>query len=88
VRTFSFPYGAYNEKLVQFCRDAGYERIFTTDPVFAFNEPNEFVVGRVAAEPTDSALDFRLKLAGAYRWVKSASLLKQRIRRIFGLACG
>ncbi len=81
VRTFSFPYGAYDERLIQLCREAGYERIFTTDPVLAFSQPHEFVVGRMAAEPTDGALEFRMKLAGAYRWVTAASSLKQRILR-------
>ena len=83
VRTFSFPYGAYNAALVECCREAGYERVFTTDAVYALNKPDEFVVGRMVVEPTDWELEFRLKLAGAYRWTKTASTLKQRIRGMF-----
>ncbi|HEX5221470.1 MAG TPA: polysaccharide deacetylase family protein [Verrucomicrobiae bacterium] len=85
IQAFSFPYGAYNERLIQLCREAGYERVFTTDPVFAFQRKDDFVVGRVAAEPTDGGLEFRLKVAGAYRWVKAASDLKQKLR---GLLAG
>ena len=83
VRTFSFPYGAYNEALLESCRAAGYERVFTTDPVFALRQSNEFAVGRVVAEPTDWGLEFRLKLAGAYRWLNVVSKLKRWILGIF-----
>jgi hypothetical protein len=61
------------------CREAGYERIFTTLPVFAFAEPGEFVVGRVRVDPTDWPLEFRLKLAGAYRWLPAAFAFKRLI---------
>ena len=84
IEAFSFPYGAYNGRLIQLCREAGYERVFTTDPVFAFQRKDDFVVGRVAAEPTDGGLEFRLKMAGAYRWVKAASDLKQKLRGLAG----
>jgi len=83
VRMLSFPYGAYNGELVESCRAAGYERVFTTDPVFALTDPDEFVVGRMVVEPTDWPLEFRLKIAGAYRWMKTASTLKQSVRRMF-----
>lgn len=82
IQAFSFPYGAYNDRLIQLCREAGYKRIFTTDPVFAFQQSDEFVVGRIAAEPTDGGLEFRLKVAGAYRWVKAASNVKQKLRGV------
>ena len=82
IKAFSFPYGAYNERLIQLCREAGYDRVFTTDPVFAFRQMDDFVVGRVAAEPTDGGLEFRLKVAGAYRWVKAASTLKHKLREV------
>jgi peptidoglycan/xylan/chitin deacetylase (PgdA/CDA1 family) len=69
VKEFSFPFGGFNEKLVEFCREAGYERAYTTLPAFAFEERGDFVVGRVRVDPTDWPLEFRLKLAGAYRWL-------------------
>jgi len=79
VKFFSFPYGAFNEKLIAMCRDAGYERVFTTLPLLAFKNPQEFVTGRVSVEPTDWPLEFRLKLLGAYRWLPLAFALKRRI---------
>ena len=80
---FSFPYGGFNQKLVEMCHEAGYQRIFSTLPHFAFREPHEFVTGRVPVDPTDWPLEFRLKLAGAYRWSPWAFELK---RKIFGNA--
>jgi peptidoglycan/xylan/chitin deacetylase (PgdA/CDA1 family) len=79
ITIFSFPYGAFNEDLVGWCREAGYERVFTSSPVIAFSDPNEFVIGRVWAEPTDWRLEFRLKIVGAYRWLPQAFALKRRV---------
>ena len=78
VILFSFPYGAFNEKLIDWCREAGYERVFTTLPVLAFTHSNEFVTGRVWADPADWKLEFYLKLCGAYRWLPFAFALKRK----------
>jgi peptidoglycan/xylan/chitin deacetylase (PgdA/CDA1 family) len=79
INLFSFPFGGFTERLVEICREAGYDRAFTTLPNFAFAKPNEFAVGRVRVDPTDSPLEFRLKLAGAYRWLPLAFRLKRFI---------
>ena len=79
VNLLSFPYGAFNDSVVDGCREAGYERVFTALPVFAFSEPREFVTGRVGTAPTDWPIEFRLKLAGAFRWLPYAYSLKRRI---------
>jgi peptidoglycan/xylan/chitin deacetylase (PgdA/CDA1 family) len=80
VSLFSFPFGGFNEQLVDYCREAGYQRVFTTLPTFAFADPEEFVVGRVRVDPTDWPLEFRLKLAGAYRWLPYAFAIKKKLR--------
>lgn|SRR5208283_2245722 len=87
---FSFPFGGFNQDLVRTCREAGYERIFTTLPYLAFEQPDEFVVGRVRVDPTDSPIEFRLKLSGAYRWLPLAFSLKRRLmaHRVMGLFLG
>jgi peptidoglycan/xylan/chitin deacetylase (PgdA/CDA1 family) len=81
VTLFSFPYGAFTEDLLVFCKNAGYERVFTVLPVLAFREPQEFVSGRVNVDPTDWSLEFRLKIAGCYRWLPYASDLKRALSR-------
>jgi peptidoglycan/xylan/chitin deacetylase (PgdA/CDA1 family) len=77
VTQFSFPFGGFNERLVAVCREAGYDRVYTTLPAFAFERKDEFVVGRVRVDPTDWPLEFRLKLAGAYRWLPTIFSWKQ-----------
>jgi peptidoglycan/xylan/chitin deacetylase (PgdA/CDA1 family) len=81
VKFFSFPFGTFDAVNVRQCREAGYDRVFTTVPIPG--APGQFVVGRVAADPWDWWLEFRLKVAGAYRWMPYASAAKHRIRASF-----
>jgi len=80
IKLFSFPYGQYNQNLVEAARGAGYERLFTSMPVVAFSGPNEFVTGRVWAAPTNWRLEFRLKMMGAYCWLPLAFSFKRKIK--------
>jgi peptidoglycan/xylan/chitin deacetylase (PgdA/CDA1 family) len=80
ITLFSFPYGALNERLVDLCREVGYERVFTIMPTLAFSDPKEFITGRVAVEPTDWRLEFRLKLLGAYQWLPTILRWKEKFR--------
>jgi peptidoglycan/xylan/chitin deacetylase (PgdA/CDA1 family) len=82
VNLLSFPYGGFNDAVVEGCREAGYERVFTALPVFAFSQPGEFVSGRVGTAPTDWPIEFHLKLAGAFRWLPYAYSLKRNIRSL------
>jgi peptidoglycan/xylan/chitin deacetylase (PgdA/CDA1 family) len=79
ITLFSFPYGAFNEGLVKCCKEAGYERVFTTLPFPAFADLCEFATGRVCVEPTDWRIEFLLKLFGAYRWLPLAFSLKRKL---------
>ena len=81
VRLFSFPHGAFNGQLINWCREAGYERVFTISPTMAFSDPREYVTGRVLADATDWNLEFCLKVLGAYRWLPHAFRWKHRILR-------
>ncbi len=80
IGLFSFPYGAHHDGLIEWCREYGYERVFTTLPALAFADPAEFATGRVPVEPSDWPIEFRLKLSGAYRWMPAAFSLKRRLR--------
>lgn len=78
---FSFPYGSFNEALVNCAMEAGYERVFTVLPDLAFSDPAEFVTPRVRVDPTDWDLEFRLKVLGAYRWLPIAFAIKRSLFR-------
>ena len=69
VESFSFPHGAYTSEQVGWAREAGYQWLFSIAPTLLPTDPSSAVVGRFSVEPTDWALEFKLKLAGAYRWM-------------------
>jgi len=68
IDLFSFPHGAHSAALIDQARHAGYRRVFTIEPTTVAGDSNSFIVGRVAADPDDWPVEFRLKIAGAYRW--------------------
>ena len=79
VDLFSFPHGAGSAEHVDQARRAGYRRVFTIEPALVGADPGAFVLGRVAANPDDWPLEFRLKIAGAYRWRAYLHMLKELI---------
>jgi len=79
IKLLSFPYGAFNDDVVDACRKAGYERVFSVLPYFAFSEPQEFLTGRMGVCPTDWPIEFRLKVLGAYRWLPFMFDLKRKV---------
>ena len=79
IKLLSFPYGAFNDDVVDACRKAGYERVFSALPYFAFSEPQEFLTGRMGVYPTDWPIEFRLKVLGAYRWLPFMFDLKRKV---------
>jgi peptidoglycan/xylan/chitin deacetylase (PgdA/CDA1 family) len=82
---FCFPYGGFTDDLVNWCREAGYKRVFTALPQTAFATADEFMCGRVRVDPTDWPVEFYLKIAGAYRWLPFAIATKRRLSRTFNL---
>lgn len=84
IRLFSFPNGRFNKSLVDCCREAGYERVFTIMPKPAV--PSEFAMGRVWANPSDWHYEFLLKMMGAYDWLPVAFALKRRLLALAQLA--
>jgi peptidoglycan/xylan/chitin deacetylase (PgdA/CDA1 family) len=80
---FAFPFGAFNKRLIEVCREGGYQRVFTTLPYPAELGPVEFVSGRVTAEPTDWPIEFFLKLRGSYSWLPMAFAAKRNLKAFF-----
>ena len=68
VDLFSFPHGRYSSALLDAALHAGYQRVFTVEPTRIESDANAYALGRVAADPSDWPIEFRLKIAGAYRW--------------------
>jgi peptidoglycan/xylan/chitin deacetylase (PgdA/CDA1 family) len=79
---FSFPYGAFAPEHLSAVRAAGYGRLFTTLPHVVYDPLQAFAVGRINVEPTDWAIEFQLKLAGAYQWLPTAIAIKRALHRV------
>jgi peptidoglycan/xylan/chitin deacetylase (PgdA/CDA1 family) len=79
IPLFSFPFSAFNEQLVDWCREVGYDHIFAgqTVPSNAIANQRSVLRGRIGVEPSDWTLEFCLKALGAYRWLPYAVSLKR-----------
>jgi peptidoglycan/xylan/chitin deacetylase (PgdA/CDA1 family) len=79
VVLFSFPHGDHHARMIDWCRESGYEHVFTILPEPAFCVSDKYVVGRVGVDPTDWPIEFLMKLLGAYSWLPAAFALKRRL---------
>jgi GT2 family glycosyltransferase/peptidoglycan/xylan/chitin deacetylase (PgdA/CDA1 family) len=80
IRHFAFPYGDHDSTVIELCRDAGYERVYTNIPRTVDPSSDEFVRGRVSVDPTDGTLEFSLKMSGAYAWMAQISAWKKWLK--------
>lgn len=81
VDLFAFPYGAYNEPVIEMCKSAGYKHVFTTVPTHVDTEKPSFVRGRVKVDPSDSRIEFFLKIKGAYMWTTAVRSVASKLTR-------
>jgi peptidoglycan/xylan/chitin deacetylase (PgdA/CDA1 family) len=79
VTLFAAPYGMLNDEFVPLFKEAGYKRVFLNIPSFPASKIDLYVIGRVAAEPTDWSIEYYLKLSGSYQWLPLAINLKKRL---------
>jgi peptidoglycan/xylan/chitin deacetylase (PgdA/CDA1 family) len=86
INIFSFPYGEYNDEVVELCRTAGYKFAFTTIPAALDPTRPNFLRGRVSAEPTDWPIEFWLKIRGAYGWRAAVRPIRAWSRSLLGKA--
>jgi peptidoglycan/xylan/chitin deacetylase (PgdA/CDA1 family) len=82
VTLFSFPHGDFSPYQLDWCREAGYERVYTILPEAEFSTSKQYAVGRIGTGPADWPVEFFLKLTGAYAWLPSAFRLKRRFLSI------
>jgi peptidoglycan/xylan/chitin deacetylase (PgdA/CDA1 family) len=86
IMAFSFPYGSYGARELRLANEAGYEFLFDSTPQQMRSSLSGGLMGRVDVQPTDWDIEFRLKICGAYRWVRWASTWKKKVRSWFGVA--
>ena len=66
--------------------EAGYRRVFLSDPLWCAWEPEMIAIGRIDVTPRDWPLQYRLKVCGAYQWLPLAIAAKRRVLRLMGRA--
>jgi peptidoglycan/xylan/chitin deacetylase (PgdA/CDA1 family) len=84
VVALSFPYGRYGSRELRLAAEAGYEFYFDATPQSVSSAIRGGLMGRVSVQPTDWDIEFRLKLLGAYRWVRWGSAAKRRVLSLLG----
>ena len=68
VNLFAFPYGDYDERVLELCKSAGYRYVYCTVLMRRDARYSNFLRDRVKADPSDSPMEFFLKIHGAYSW--------------------
>ena len=76
---FAFPYGRYNQNVINYSKKAGYKRIFSIWPEMAMMGSDEYLIGRVDVSTEDWPFEFMLKSLGAYRWLATVYELKRKL---------
>ena len=77
VDLFAFPYGDFNSQTLWRCKEAGYRFVFSIAPGSVDPMDTEMLRPRIAVEPSDTRLEFWLKLRGGYNWMPLASAIKR-----------
>jgi len=82
IKYIAFPFGEYNEKIIDLCKKSNYEQVFTIDTYSPYSSTDAYERGRVAIDPWDWTIEYRLKILGAYSWMPYASKIKRKIKGI------
>ncbi len=79
VLAISYPYGAYDKRVCEAAKKAGYELGFTTEPCILNNCTDNLQIGRFAVSTRDSLMKFKLKISGAYQVTKYLRTMKRKL---------
>ena len=77
VNYFSFPYGRYTGKILDFCNEAGYTQVLGILPESPFTPLKSYIRGRIEVDPSDWYIEFIVKILGGYGWRTFSSSTKK-----------
>jgi peptidoglycan/xylan/chitin deacetylase (PgdA/CDA1 family) len=78
---FAFPYGMYDSRVLRLCEEAGYRFVYSIEERLIDPLDTMMLRPRVAVEPSDTKIEFWLKIRGGYAWLRYASMLKRKVLR-------
>jgi N-acetylglucosaminyl-diphospho-decaprenol L-rhamnosyltransferase len=82
VETIAFPYGSFNDQVVDLCRHSGYKFAYSIIPENIDTTTSAKTVrGRVTATPWDGTFEFFLKINGGYGWESVLSNVRRKFRQ-------
>jgi peptidoglycan/xylan/chitin deacetylase (PgdA/CDA1 family) len=81
ITTFSFPYGAYDDGVVDLCRSAAFRFAYHISPRMLDPADPSFLRGRTRVDLAGWDLEFWLKLRGADSWKSGPRKLLAWLRR-------
>lgn len=90
VNHLAYPYGSYNEKVINIAEDLGFHTACTTEEGFCTLDNNSLALPRINIEAKDSLLDFMMKLYTGkaiypYFSSKVPKRIKQFVKSVFKL---
>lgn len=81
VRGISYPHGAYNARVCEAARKAGYKLGFTIEPGLIDSFTDDLRIGRTLVSPDDNLTKFKLKVNGAYQATRCLKAIKRMVVR-------
>lgn len=84
IKYFSVPRGVYNQKVLRIAREAGYEKVFTSD--IGLNQDSSFALKRVALKRDSTIQDFCDILRHKnFKKMAFKQALKDGAKKMFGI---
>jgi peptidoglycan/xylan/chitin deacetylase (PgdA/CDA1 family) len=88
ITMLSFPYGAYDARVVAAAAANGYDKVFSNIPVLPHEHSGAWLAGRVNVSPRDWRIEFKLKALGAYEWLAVGIPVKRALVALSRRALG
>ena len=79
INNFCYPFGQYNQKVVDVVKSKKYNHAFTTQFGTISENTDPFQIPRIDIWNKDSIGDFNLKIEGKYNWHNNIHFLKKLI---------
>lgn len=78
-KIFAYPGGKYNQQIIEFLRQRGYQRAFTIDEGLWRPEDNSFRIKRIGISRNTNMFEFKIMLTPAFHWYQAFRKIKPAI---------